>query len=126
MIPCRVQLSREGARALRRALLGCGFGCARKTWQARCRCAEQQDGGQNSTGGDAAHDHPSPPFKASLRTVRLDEIVACFLEVLADQGMRLLRIALVERVEDAAMLSIVVVYHIGREDLLLHRVPLRM
>src|SRR4029450_5238065 len=67
-----------------------------------------------------------PPFKASLRTVRLDEIVACFLEVLADQGMRLLRIALVERVEDAAMLSIVVVYHIGREDLLLHRVPLRM
>ena len=44
--------------------------------------------------------------------------------MLADQRLGLLRVAFVERVENAAMLLVVLGDHVGCQDLLFHRVPL--
>src|SRR5262249_31963176 len=64
--------------------------------------------------------------RTALRTVRLDQVVARLLEMLADERLRLLRVALVEGIEDAAVLPVILGDHLGHQNLLSHRVPLRV
>src|SRR5262249_61913844 len=67
-----------------------------------------------------------PKGTCDLSTVRLDQVVARLLEMLADERLRLLRVALVEGIEDAAVLPVILGDHLGRQNLLFHRVPLRV
>ena len=46
--------------------------------------------------------------------------------MLGDQRLRTLRIALVDRLVNGAVLPVILADHLGREDLLLHDVPLRV